>query len=347
MEKSGIGLLSKFLAETLHFDGPRDGFEKEFTLGKKLGQGAFSVVNEVKSNESGELFAAKVVTKEKLSKADEIGLRDEIEILKTLNHQHIIKLYNVFEEKRHWYLITELMPGGDLFDRIVTKTFYTESEARDTLKIIFSAMDYVHKQNFAHRDLKPDNILLLSKEDDKDIKIADFGFAKKSKEPQGLVTQCGTPEYVSPEILCKVPYGTKCDMWSLGVIMYIMLGGYPPFKARNQIRLFKKIKRGQYQFHEQFWGHISEEAKELIAGMLTVDQDRRLSASQVLDNSWFQTLLPSTENTNLNLDKFRKYNAKRKVRQAVFALIATNKITSLGIVYRTNNASHVWEGKDH
>lgn len=314
-------------------------FRTNYSVGKTLGEGAFSVVKEVTSRRNRTAYAAKIVTKAKLTKEDELALKDEISILKSMNHEHIIRLFDVFDENSYYYLVTELMLGGELFDRIVTKAFYNEKEARDVCKILFNAMDYCHQKDVAHRDLKPENLLLVSKTNDKNIKIADFGFAKRVTSSKCLLTQCGTPGYVAPEILHGVPYGTKADMWSLGVITYILLGGYPPFIEQNQRELFKKIKRGQYEFHAEYWGSISSDAKNLIAGMLTVDPEKRLDASQCLRAPWITGADDRLEGKDLgmNLDRFRRYNAKRKVRQAVLTLMATNKITSLGYMFRTNN----------
>lgn len=146
-------------------------------------------------------------------------------MLNELKHEHIIRLYGVYEEPSYYYLITEQMKGGELFDRIVSKSFYNEKEARDVCKILFEAIGYCHSKSIAHRDLKPENLLLQSEDNDSAIKIADFGFAKKVLTPNSLTTQCGTPGYVAPEILEGVAYDTKSDMWSLGVIIYILLGG--------------------------------------------------------------------------------------------------------------------------
>lgn len=255
-----------------------------------------------------------------------------------MKHNHIINLYDVFDEPSYYYLVTELMLGGELFDRIVTKTFYTEKEARDVCRILFDALGYCHSHAIAHRDLKPENLLLMSRNDDKNIKIADFGFAKKVTSSKCLLTQCGTPGYVAPEILHGVPYGVKADMWSLGVITYILLGGYPPFIEQNQRELFKKIKRGQYEFHVEYWGQISKEAKDLIAGLLTVDPDRRMSAEKALQNPWItgSDEMLDGKDLGVNLEQFRRYNAKRKVRQAVLTVsfIEDSCIMFLFIVVR-------------
>jgi len=313
-------------------------FDGEYKRGKTLGEGAFSVVVEATNKSSGESYAVKVVTKSKLTKEDEIALKDEILVLKELKHQHIIRLYDVFEEKDFWYLVTEKMMGGELFDRIVSKSFYNEKEARDVCKILFEAIGYCHSKAVAHRDLKPENLLLRSEENDSEIKIADFGFAKKVLTANSLTTQCGTPGYVAPEILEGIPYDTKSDMWSLGVIVYILLGGYPPFIEQNQRELFRKIRKGQYEFHEEYWGAVSADAKDLISSLLTVSPAKRLSAQEALKHKWMtqDDSVLAGMSLDANLSELRKYNAKRKFKAAVNAVILANKVTSLGANFREN-----------
>jgi len=317
----------------------KESFSNSYELGKVLGEGAFAVVREARHRRTKESYAVKVVTKAKLSQADEDALIDEISILHHIKHQHIICLYKDYDDSMFYYLVTEMMKGGELFDRIVAKTYYNEKEARDVCKILFEAIAYCHSQGIAHRDLKPENLLLMSKTNDRDIKIADFGFATKVTSEECLKTQCGTPGYVAPEILRGVPYGTQSDMWSLGVIAYILIGGYPPFIDENQRELFRKIKRGAYEFHFEYWENISREAKDLISALLTVNPKQRLSAQYALKDKWItgnDDYLVG-QDLGVNLCKFKKYNAKRKLRGAVLTLMATNKVTSLGYQFRTNN----------
>lgn len=313
-------------------------FDSEYKRGKQLGEGAFSVVIEATKKGTDESFAVKVVTKSKLTKEDEIALKDEIAVLKELQHKHIIRLYDVFEEQSFWYLVTEKMMGGELFDRIVSKSFYNEKEARDVCKILFEAIGYCHSHSVAHRDLKPENLLLRAEDNDSEIKIADFGFAKKVLTPNSLTTQCGTPGYVAPEILEGTPYDTKSDMWSLGVIVYILLGGYPPFIEQNQRELFRKIRKGQYEFHEEYWGSVSADAKDLISSLLTVAPSKRLSAAEALRHKWMMqdASVLAGQDLGTNLSELRKYNAKRKFKAAVNAVILANKVTSLGANFKEN-----------
>ena len=182
----------------------------------------------------------------------------------------------------------------------------------------------MHAVGITHRDLKPENLLLCSEENDHDIKFADFGFAKHVKDLKEKEIACGTPGYVAPEILYGVPYGTKADMWSLGVITYILLGGYPPFIEQNQRELFKKIKKGQYEFHVEYWGDVSTDAKDLISSLLTTDPRRRLSAVEALNNPWIngssellQQIFTKAEDLNKLESVLKLYLTKQEESQLV------------------------------
>lgn len=167
-------------------------------------------------------------------------------------------------------------------------------------------------------------------DNDSDLKIADFGFAKVVPGT-GLKTMCGTPGYVAPEILERSPYDEQCDMWSLGVIVYILLGGYSPFEEQSQEVLFKKIRRGEYTFHEEFWGPVSHDAKDLIRKLLIVDPKKRLTASQALKHKWMIVSGDVLANQDLgaNLTELKRFSAKRKFKAAVKTVIATQKLSSL------------------
>lgn len=308
-------------------------FDELYRLKGVLGTGAFSTVREgFHRSNNDQSYAVKCVNRKKLSEEDEAALLDEVSILQEMKHIHIIRLYDFFTEPSTYYLVMERMRGGELFDRIVAKAYYNEKEARDTCKIILEAVQFCHMNHVAHRDLKPENLLLLSQSDDSEVKIADFGFAKKVYEPNSLSTQCGTPGYVAPEILEGTPYDERADMWSVGVILYILLGGYPPFIESTQRDLFRKIRKGEYEFHEEYWGTVSEEAKELISSLLTVDPCGRLTADQALENSWIGVDAAALANKDLgvNLKEFKKFNAKRKFKAVVKTIMAINKLNYLG-----------------
>lgn len=299
----------------------------EYNLGDELGEGAFSKVRLATSKTTSQKFAVKIVTKKKLTPDDAQGLKQEISILQELDHPNIMTLKEVFVEPNFIYLITELLSGGELFDRIVQKEYYDESEARNVSRIMFGALEYCHDRKVAHRDLKPENLLLTSKFDDNNIKVADFGFAKKSKSDHSLMTQCGTPGYVAPEIIKGTPYGTQVDMWSLGVILYILLAGYPPFNGKTQKELFKQIRRGRYHFHEQFWGGVSEDAKDLVRHLLVVDAEKRYTAKMALGSTWMVAVMEKGMTHKASMEQFRRFNAKRKVKQAVLAHLAAKKMS--------------------
>lgn len=308
-------------------------FGELYTLSKVLGTGAFSTVRgATHARHPDRDFAVKCVGRAKLTEDDVDALRDEVAILRALRDcPNIIRLYDFFEEPRDFYLVMETMTGGELFDRIVQKSYYNEKEARTTCRILLDAVDYCHHRRVAHRDLKPENLLLRSATDDSSIKIADFGFARVVKKPQSLTTQCGTPGYVAPEILTGKPYDESADMWSVGVILYILLGGYPPFIDDNQRKLFRKIRKGDYEFHEEYWGHVSDDAKQLISNLLCVRAQDRLTAREALQSGWIALASDASLAENdmkSNLIELRRFNGRRKFRAAVRSVMAVNKLTN-------------------
>jgi len=298
-------------------------FREHYRIGDKLGEGAFSVVHICQNKETNHNFAVKIIRKSGLSEDDLEGLQSEISIMKELDHPHIIKLIEVYNEPTNYYLVQELVNGGELFDRIVSKTVYTEKEARDLVRILLETLRYLHSHEVAHRDLKPENLLLTSADDDADIKIVDFGFAKHTRG-NDLDAICGTPDYVAPEILNRRHYGTKCDIWSTGVITFILLGGYAPFFDDNETELFNKIKRCEYRFDSPFWDHISEEAKDLIRRMLTLNPNDRPTANDLLHHAWMvhddETL--RGRDITASLVEFRKMQARRRFKGAVHTVSA-------------------------
>jgi len=311
-----------------------------YDLHKELGSGAFSVVFEAtkKGDASSEAVAIKRVLKKQCSSKDDVeGLLEEVGILQEIHHPHVMQLHGFYEDPEYYSLVTELVSGGELFDRIVEKNHYNELIARDLVKIFISTLDFLHTNGIVHRDLKPENLLLASKNDDTNIKIADFGFAKHISDKLNSI--CGTPDYLAPEIcrlldLKNIPkekrpcYDTKCDIWSAGVIVYILLGGYPPFFDDNRPRLFKKIKAGKFEFHKQYWADISSEAKDLISLMLTVDYRKRPSAKQLLQHPWLGQLghvLSGNDLSNTQAE-LKRFNSRRKFKGAVDAVLAAQRL---------------------
>ncbi|TMW55519.1 hypothetical protein Poli38472_010401 [Pythium oligandrum] len=301
-------------------------FTQEYSLGKELGAGSFSVVRQAIHKQTGEKYAVKCIERDGLSEEDIEALTTEVEILQQMKHPHIMALYDVFTEANHYYLVTELVTGGELFERIVEKNFYSEKEARDLVKTLLETIKYCHDNNVVHRDLKPENLLMTSKSDDADIKLADFGFAKRVTG-DGLATACGTPGYVAPEILAQKPYGKTVDIWSIGIITYILLCGYPPFHDDSQSMLFRKIKAGKFEFDSPYWDNISVDAKDLISKMLIVDTKQRWTADQLLTHKWITGTDVATVPLTKTLEELRRFNARRRFRAAVSTVQATISLT--------------------
>eukprot|EP00612_Vaucheria_litorea_P001493 CAMPEP_0171455420 /NCGR_PEP_ID=MMETSP0945-20130129/2321_1 /TAXON_ID=109269 /ORGANISM="Vaucheria litorea, Strain CCMP2940" /LENGTH=346 /DNA_ID=CAMNT_0011980655 /DNA_START=139 /DNA_END=1179 /DNA_ORIENTATION=- len=335
--EEALGFMTPEGAIKFEFEGKN--ISETFKLGRTLGEGAYSQVKEGTHIPSNKLFAVKCIKKDKLPPEDEADLLEEVNILRNLEHPNIIEIYQFYKyEKDYYYVIIEYMKGGELFDRIVAKQFYTEKEARDLCKVLLEAVKYLHDKDIVHRDLKPENLLMTSSNDDASIKLADFGFAK-SLNGQTVSTQCGTPAYVAPEILRNKPYGTSVDMWSIGVIIYILLGGYPPFHDEKQARLFRKIRAGSYKFHPEYWAGISSEAKDLISRLLTVDVNKRLTATGAVLHPWILSKDSELEGNNLgkNLEAMRLFNARRKLRGAIKAIIMAKMVGRIGNMKMTKH----------
>lgn len=302
-----------------------------------------------------------------MSPEDILGLQQEISILQALvGHEHIIRLYDTYMDPIYCFLVLEYMAGGDLIGRIVSLKKYTESDAIHVCRQMVKALEYCHDHKIAHRDIKLENILLATTELDESkdeftitkIKLADFGFAARypssgkgvdheqnqpGDEAQGgFKTQLGTPLYVAPEILKGKKYDFSVDMWSLGVLMYILLCGYPPFHNKDTQKLYKLICSGQVTFQGKYWGAISNEAKQFIKALLTTEAKKRLTAKDARSHPWLSSpqdqssLLQSMSLTDVLVqERLRIFNARRKVRAAVYTVIATNKFTSLGIQFHS------------
>lgn len=252
----------------------------------------------------------------------------EISIMYEMNHPNIVRLIDTFDEPDHLYIVMEKVVGGELLERLAEKEYYNEKEARDACVILFHTMDYCHRRKVAHRDLKPENLLLESVEDDSKLKIADFGLAKRCPR-DGLKTLCGTPNYVAPEVIRREPYNWQCDVWSLGVIVYILLGGYSPFDESDQKTLFKRIIHADYAFHPKYWSEVSEDAKDFIEALLNTNPRERLTCSQALCHNWMTVDddVLAAQSLDSTVQELKKYNAKRKFRAAVKTLIAINRMS--------------------
>jgi calcium/calmodulin-dependent protein kinase I len=210
----------------------------------------------------------------------------EIAILKKVKHDNIISLLEMFECGDKIYFVMELVTGGELFDRIVEKGSYTEEDAKRLVRKITHAIKYLHENDIAHRDLKPENLLVKSLEEDTEVKIADFGLSKVIDQDKMMQTACGTPGYVAPEVLNAEGYDKEVDMWSIGVITYILLCGFPPFYSESVPEVFEQIMKADYDYPEEYWNEISDDAKDFINQLLVVDVSKRLTAEGALQHKW-------------------------------------------------------------
>ncbi|XP_060063204.1 serine/threonine-protein kinase DCLK2-like [Ylistrum balloti] len=258
----------------------------KYDLGKTLGDGNFAVVKQATLKNTKNEFAMKIIDKAKL-KGKEHMVENEIEIMKDCHHPNIVKLYEEYETVDKIYLVMELVKGGDLFDAITQSVKFGEVDSAHMVKDLCNALFYLHSRSIVHRDLKPENLLVHRNKDNTiTLKLADFGLAMDVKDP--IYTVCGTPTYVAPEILSEIGYGLEVDMWAVGVICYILLCGFPPFRSadRNQTELFEFIKGGEYEFLSPYWDQISKGAKDLIEHLLVVDKKKRYTAIDTLSHPW-------------------------------------------------------------
>ncbi|KAJ1449240.1 kinase-like domain-containing protein [Pelagophyceae sp. CCMP2097] len=268
---------------------------KDYKISRTLGKGAFAEVKlGTKLKDRSLVRAVKIVDMKALTSCDIEALDLEIKTMRRLNHRNIVGLFDVYSYSNKLVMVLELCKGGELFDRVVEKEHYTEKEARTTFAQMVEAIGHCHMKGVVHRDLKPENLLYADKAGTPDgelVKLADFGLASLLSSSNSLATACGTPGYVSPEILLASKnkgYGSECDLWSLGVILYILLCGYPPFydENNNNAVIFKLIKTGTFTFADPYWTNVSADAKDLVQRLLTVDVAQRITAPQVFVHKW-------------------------------------------------------------
>uniref|UniRef100_A0A8C1SJ16 Serine/threonine-protein kinase DCLK2 n=1 Tax=Cyprinus carpio TaxID=7962 RepID=A0A8C1SJ16_CYPCA len=259
---------------------------ERYKVGRMIGDGNFAVVRECVERSTGREYALKIINKSKC-RGKEHMIQNEVSILRRVKHPNIVLLIEEMDTYSELYLVMELVKGGDLFDAITSSNKYTERDASGMLYNLASAIKYLHSLNIVHRDIKPENLLVYEHQDgSKSLKLGDFGLATVVDGP--LYTICGTPTYVAPEIVAETGYGLKVDIWATGVITYILLCGFPPFRGstNDQEALFDQILMGQLDFPLPYWDNVSDSAKALITCMLQVEVDQRYTALQVLDHPW-------------------------------------------------------------
>lgn len=307
---------------------------KNYTIIEKIGSGTFGKVYKVQHIPTKQLRAMKVVKCGTVNfQDDERTFLKEIEMLSQLDHPNIIKIYEYYSDDLNYYVITELASGGELYEQIYKMKNYNENDAATIMKQLLSAVCYIHSKGIVHRDLKPENILLeTNNKGDLSIKIIDFGTSNYYEKNKKLTLKVGTPYYIAPEVL-KKEYNNKCDLWSCGCIMYVLLSGSPPFDAPDDVSIMDKVKLGKYNFNGKEWSSVSHLATNLIDKLLIYDYKKRISAEQALRDEFItkyalsrsQLSLLSDEESLERLKKpfenLRKFNAKQKLQQATIAFL--------------------------
>ncbi|XP_060614211.2 death-associated protein kinase 2-like [Anolis sagrei] len=315
--------------------------EELYELLEKLGSGHFGVVRRCRERETDAFFAAKSV-KIRKRKGSRLGLdreqvSREVNILRQLQHPNIMRLHDVFASKAEMVLILELIHGGELFDFIAEKEMLTEEAAIEFMEQILRGVAYMHSCHIAHFDLKPENIMLFQKDvPNPAIKIIDFGLAQKLEEGVPFKSLCGTPQYIAPEVINYEALSTATDMWSIGVITYILLSGMSPFQGETDPETLSNVVAGNYEFEEKYFSQTSEMAKDFIQQLLVKEPGNRMTASECLRHPWIKPLnrkqAMNRSRSSINMKNFRKFNARRKWKLSYNMVSACNRLCRMGLL---------------
>ncbi|XP_028653773.1 calcium/calmodulin-dependent protein kinase type II subunit beta isoform X28 [Erpetoichthys calabaricus] len=308
-------------------------FTDEYQLYEELGKGAFSVVRRCVKLCTGQEYAAKIINTKKLSARDHQKLEREARICRLLKHSNIVRLHDSISEEGFHYLVFDLVTGGELFEDIVAREYYSEADASHCIQQILEAVLHCHQMGVVHRDLKPENLLLASKCKNAAVKLADFGLAIEVQgDQQAWFGFAGTPGYLSPEVLRKEAYGKPVDIWACGVILYILLVGYPPFWDEDQHKLYQQIKAGAYDFPSPEWDTVTPEAKNLINQMLTINPAKRITAQEALKHPWVcqRSTVASMMHRQETVECLKKFNARRKLKGAILTTMLATRNFSVG-----------------
>lgn len=273
--------------------------------------------------------AVKMLSKKNITQKELKDIANEIQIVKELDHPNIVKMYEEYEDHKYLYIVTEIIEGGELFDELIRRKKFTEKDCGCIIRQLLEALTYCHAKNIVHKDLKPENILLEKKKDIKTIKLIDFGTAQRFSKDKKMTNIIGTPYYVAPEVL-KGSYDEKCDVWSAGVIMFILLSGTPPFNGAEDSQITNAVAKGEFTFKPAKWKGVSDEAKDLINKMLVLDTEQRISTQDALDHDWFAKIKDGTlDSKKLSgaMKDLKGFKAQSKMEQAALGYIVTHLAT--------------------
>lgn len=295
----------------------------DYSFGKILGKGHFGIVRKAYSKKDPTFIVAiKSIDKSKVRKNFE-PLRNEVEILSSLDHPNIIKFYDSYEDSKFLHLVTEFCSGGELFDCIIRKGHYSEKKAANLLYKILLAVKHLHTQGICHKDLKPENFLFENTDPNAELKLIDFGLSSKFRDSTELMHSIvGTPYYVAPEVL-HGNYGPECDLWSLGVISFVLLSGKLPFPGEDNKDVFKKILKSNFTFNGEVWNSVSQEAKNFVSQLLVKDPQRRMTSDQSLEHVWIKE---AKAEIKISIDpqiisSLRHYKADNKLQREAYAIL--------------------------
>jgi len=291
---------------------------------KKLGEGSYGSVSKAENKSTKAVRAVKTISKSQMKNLERF--KQEIAIMKMMDHPNIIKLFETFEDHRNIYLVMELCSGGELFDRIIATGQMSEKEAAVLMQQIIRAVYYMHENSICHRDLKPENFLFMTKDaiDNNLLKIIDFGLSCKFSPDKVMETKAGTPYYVAPQVLSG-KYDHQSDIWSCGVIMYVLLCGYPPFFGDTDADVLAKVRLGVFNFNPADWKNVSDDAKSLIRYMLKMNSKDRYTAEQALNHEWIKNKAPKATGVSLQsnfVDNLRGFRSQNKLKKAALHIIA-------------------------